>query len=490
MEKCKYCGAELEENARFCTECGKEIGEESLQQNISDPTCDADNAQQMTAQEAAEVSADAIVEALETAKKKKTPVAKIALAVISVVVVLAVLVGIVLSGKTPADTQNQLEQPDAEETTEATIPADGNPDDVTCKGTYTADDAAVIAARDVVVATCGAHELTVGQLQAAYWMEVSNFLNAYGSYASYYGLDYTQPLDTQLCYLTEQQMTWQQFFLEAALNSWLQYNALTDEAVAKGFQPSEEMLEFLDNAESNLAETAADNGYENVEDMIHKILGNAATVQDYMDYVQNYYWSYEYYNFLVESAQPTEEDLENYFAANEDTYAQNGITKDSVSVDVRHILIYPEGADSATVRTEEFSEESWAAGKENAETILNEWLAGDKTEESFAALAQQHSGDPGSAANGGLYTGVTEGQMVQSFNDWCFDASRQIGDYGIVQTEYGYHIMYFCGSNPLWRDHAQADYVNEMSNQAVTEICEAVSLNVDYSKILLALVTI
>ena len=37
--------------------------------------------------------------------------------------------------------------------------------------------------------------------------------------------------------------------------------------------------------------------------------------------------------------------------------------------------------------------------------------------------------------------------MVTNFNDWCFDESRQPGDHGIVETEYGYHIMYFVGDS-------------------------------------------
>ena len=46
---------------------------------------------------------------------------------------------------------------EAVETTEptvpATVPADGNPDDVTCKGSYTVDDADLKAAAGNVVAT-------------------------------------------------------------------------------------------------------------------------------------------------------------------------------------------------------------------------------------------------------------------------------------------------------------------------------------------------
>jgi hypothetical protein len=33
--------------------------------------------------------------------------------------------------------------------------------------------------------------------------------------------------------------------------------------------------------------------------------------------------------------------------------------------------------------------------------------------------------------------------MVPEFNDWCFDASRKPGDTGIVQTQFGFHIMYY-----------------------------------------------
>ena len=54
------------------------------------------------------------------------------------------------------------------ETVPATIPTDGNPDDETAKGSYTASDAEVIAAKDVVVARVGEKTLTNSQLQILY----------------------------------------------------------------------------------------------------------------------------------------------------------------------------------------------------------------------------------------------------------------------------------------------------------------------------------
>ena len=48
---------------------------------------------------------------------------------------------------------------------------------------------------------------------------------------------------------------------------------------------------------------------------------------------------------------------------------------------------------------------------------------------------------------GGLYTAVYPGQMVVNFNDWCFAEGRKAGDTGIVESEYGYHVMYYSGDS-------------------------------------------
>jgi len=96
---------------------------------------------------------------------------------------------------------------------------------------------------------------------------------------------------------------------------------------------------------------------------------------------------------------------------------------------------------------EQAKEDAKAAAKIKAEQILNDWKSGDATEDSFAELANTYSDDTGSNTNGGLYEAVKEGQMVTNFNDWCFDASRKPGDTGIVESDYGYHIIYFIGDD-------------------------------------------
>lgn len=105
-------------------------------------------------------------------------------------------------------------------------------------------------------------------------------------------------------------------------------------------------------------------------------------------------------------------------------------------VNVRHILVPVSDSSDETAKAE---------AKAKAEQLLSDWQDGEATEDSFAALANENSTDTGSNTNGGLYENVYPGQMVDAFNDWCFDASRQAGDTGIVETTYGYHVMYFSG---------------------------------------------
>lgn len=123
---------------------------------------------------------------------------------------------------------------------------------------------------------------------------------------------------------------------------------------------------------------------------------------------------------------------------------------------IRHILVTPEHNhedDEEHEDGETYSEEELAAAKATAEEILAQWEAGDATEDSFAELANEKSAD-GDGTTGGLYENVYPGQMVTNFNDWCFDESRKAGDTGIVESTYGYHVMYYVGDSDMtYRDY-------------------------------------
>ncbi len=44
--------------------------------------------------------------------------------------------------------------------------------------------------------------------------------------------------------------------------------------------------------------------------------------------------------------------------------------------------------------------------------------------------------------------------MVESFENWCYEEGRKAGDTGIVESTYGYHVMYFVGdAEQNYRDY-------------------------------------
>ena len=145
---------------------------------------------------------------------------------------------------------------------------------------------------------------------------------------------------------------------------------------------------------------------------------------------------------------------------------------------VRHILAAYEGGsyDSSTGLTT-YTDEEKAAAKAAAEEILAQWEAGEASEESFAALANEKSADS-DGTDGGLYEDVYPGQMVTNFNDWCFDEAREHGNTGIVESEFGYHVMFYSGdSETSYRDYMiDSKLRNEDANEWYTALIEAMTM--------------
>ncbi|HEU4693190.1 MAG TPA: peptidylprolyl isomerase [Vicinamibacterales bacterium] len=117
----------------------------------------------------------------------------------------------------------------------------------------------------------------------------------------------------------------------------------------------------------------------------------------------------------------TPEQVNDFYAKNPDQFKQGE------SVRASHILIsVPKGADAAAK----------AQARTQAETVLKDAKGG----KDFAALAKEHSADPGSAANGGDLGFFQQGQMVGPFNDAAFTLPPgTISD--LVETEFGFHII-------------------------------------------------
>ena len=180
----------------------------------------------------------------------------------------------------PSDAGTTASDPTVVTEPPATIPADGDPGDITCQGSYTDEDAQAAADDVIAVITVTRTEtvevtapaetdppvettapaeteapvettaptepeapketeppepvyevitvteeipLTNRQLQVFYWLEVAAYAQAGHETVP----DFTQSLDTQVCSIDESVGSWQQYFLREALRTWSVARALT-----------------------------------------------------------------------------------------------------------------------------------------------------------------------------------------------------------------------------------------------------------------------
>lgn len=440
-----------------------------------------------------------------------------------------------------------------------------------------------IIQRTTTAVTINGEKYTAAEVSFYYQNAYQSFINDYYSYMSYIGIDTSSSLKDQTVSSmgamftgAEEGSTWYDYFLNQALESMADIQALNDAAEAEGFTWNEDMQASLDNNMEALATGASTYGYTESQ-YLTMIFGSTMTKSIYEEQTKRTLLANAYQTAYSDSLVYSEDDLEEAYEADRNSYdvvsaqyvrisgsvattdeegnevevtdemkaaamdtakgyadqiyadwqaggnletladecegSANYTDTDSITystsvlndwlfddarqagdsavledetnsayyvavfesrgrndydtVDVRHILIQPEASELSS--DDEGYEDDVAAKKaealDKAEALLEEWKAGDATEDSFAELAKENSAD-GSASEGGLYTEVYKGQMVTEFNDWCFDPSRQPGDTGVVETSYGAHVMYFVGYDiPYWqvqvRDALKTEAVNE-----------------------------
>ena len=469
--KCKYCEAEMAEWGGFCPVCGKRNATENESEMLQEELELPEEPEAPVTQNKEEGPSPAL--------KKSKRIAAMSGCLALLAVLATVLFFGIRGGWDAGNLFNWLKP---------------RPNTVQNKDSYTVDAKKVVKKADVVVATVGDNKLTNAQLQIFYWNEVYSFLNNYSYYLSYLGMDYTKPLDEQTCYF-DATMTWQQYFLESAIQSWQSNVVFMEEAKANGYSLPQQEREELDKMPTELEKQAKENGYDSLDAMVQDAFGPGVTFDDYMAYMELQYVGIGYFAELYEKIDPTMEQLEAYYNANTETLNQNGVKKDgSYTVDVRHILVLIDNIvkemnkekDTDAQADTEVTEEHWNACLAEAQRIYDLWLAGEMTEESFGKLANEHSDDQGGeVTNGGIYTFVKEGQMVTEFNDWCFDEARKPGDHGLVKTKFGYHVMYFVGSEETWITGTRSAYIEAESNKLVSEALAKYQMETLYKKIVL-----
>jgi hypothetical protein len=223
-------------------------------------------------------------------------------------------------------------------------------------------------------------------------------------------------------------------------------------AESLGFELTEEELTSIDEDLAGAADFA--DSYDiTVEQLLTDFFGPGMTEDEFRRIEKQRILSQKGEEALLEKFEWSEDELKEYYEANPPN-------------SVRHIL----------VRFIEYDTPEEAEAR--AEELLAEWEEGDADEDSFAEMADEHSHDNTDPATGGiaggLYEGITAGTpFVEPFLNWTIDPERLPGDTGIVETVYGYHIMYFVVREPDWESDWKTDAEREMTSKAFDEELES-----------------
>ena len=472
---CKFCFAELDEDVTVCPLCGKELKEtgevpaEETEKVLEEETEEILEEETEEAYEEYEEEEDDEEDdeeyeevVIRRKKKKKMPKAlAVTLAVLGSVILAGALLIAVLYGMGYKFNGLSLE-----------------------KTTYIVSDKKAQAKAKEVVATVGDQVLTNEKLQVFYWLTVQN---------SSLSFDTTKPLSKQM-YNEETGTTLEQYFLEMAIEAWRGYATFVQLAQDDGYKLEEDVEEYLKNYKTTMDQDAVSVGYADAEAYLDELCSKASSADAYCDYVRMVFTTEGYLESEHVDMAVTEQEMEAFYAEHEDEFKSAGVDKSAGKYyTVRHILIasedeMPEGG---------FTDAQWQACRADAQKVLDDFLAGDSTEEMFAQLAVQHSADGGSIADGGRYYLTKEGAIIDgmiqpfatAFMDWCLDESRKPGDTGLVKYTggdmVGYHIMYFSDSTDIWK--IQAEEVLRLEKQAdiLAEAEPKYPMTVDYEKVVL-----
>ena len=290
-----------------------------------------------------------------------------------------------------------------------------------------------MASDQYIVAEYKDHKLTNQMFMYYYWGQFYELYENYGTNLSYLGLDVNKPFENQK--FGDEDRTWADFFTDYAIQQWVSDMAFSDAMQMDGFALTADQQAALQKGLDNLDAEAQQYGYKDAETYLKTAFDLSVDVPSYQAYTTTTYTTRMYlsskYDVLLTAGK-----------------ADPGNHTDVHYIHIRHVLIkFADNTDA-----------SKAAAKTEAQSLYDSFKK-DPTKDNFIALAKEHS-DDGSASAGGLIENVYPGQMVTNFNDWCFAAGRKAGDYGLVETEYGWHLMFFEGTaDKVYRTAAES-YAN------------------------------
>ena len=261
-----------------------------------------------------------------------------------------------------------------------------------------------------------------------YNLTKNNYITQYGSYLTYFGLDTSKDLSTQMYSDT---LTWQDYFEQNAVESLKQNKALMAEAKAAGF--TYDTTDEYNTFKETIKTSAASAGISEKE-YVRSIYGSYATMGRIEEYVKNDMVMNAYYQKLQEDNAPSDDEIQSYYEENKATYDSVDYRLTTIEADlptepteladpVEETAADTTGTTDGTAATDSTQDTAYQpSDAEIAKAMEDAKVLAEDAEKTVAKDGEAHENEKKSSVN-------------YLISDWLFDDARKAGDTTVITND-------------------------------------------------------
>ncbi len=266
----------------------------------------------------------------------------------------------------------------------------------------------------------------------------NNYITQYGSYLSYFGLDTSKDLSTQMYSET---LTWKDYFEQNAVESLKQNKALMAEAKAAGFtyDTTDEYNTFKETIKTSAAAAGVSD-----KEYVRSIYGSYATMGRIEEYVKNDMVMNAYYQKLQADNAPSDDEIQSYYEENKATYDSVDYRLTTIEADlptepteladpVEETAADTTGSTDGTAATDSTQDTAYQpSDAEIAKAMEDAKVLADDAEQTVAKDGEAHENEKKSSVN-------------YLISDWLFDDARKAGDTTVITNDnsHCYYVVAF-----------------------------------------------
>ena len=270
-----------------------------------------------------------------------------------------------------------------------------------------------------------------------YNLTKNNYITQYGSYLTYFGLDTSKDLSTQMYSDT---LSWQDYFEQMAVENLKQSKAMKTAADAEGF--TYDTTDEYNTFKETIKTSAASAGISEKE-YIRSIYGAYATMSRIEQYVKNDMVMNAYYQKLQEDNAPSDDEIQSYYEENKATYDSVDYRLTTIEADLPtepteladpvEATTAPDADTDGTATTDTTQDTAYQpSDAEIAKAMEDAKVLADDAEKTVAKDGEAHENEKKSSVN-------------YLISDWLFDDARKAGDTTVITNDnsHCYYVVAF-----------------------------------------------